>query len=544
MAPLSFNDNIELYSLIGTWLGALFTLFGLLAVLQQLRSFFKGFSEDRRGKIRDEVGEYEICLPDIRSSDLGLLEGKAPSIAAWVSHHYVHNLNTVICPYNRQITGGQASWSKLFSRLQILPQHLLEIGKRIPSPNEGGVWQGIPAQCDFLIEGGKILYGMTGAEFAAILIIGGFSPSRFYLGDHTTSAVVKHHMRLGQIYFGYRDAFSQIAQFDGASNVLTDQQATGKTGRFSHSVGVRRCIDLALGLFRFTYRGEQTVVILGTDSHVELQEDDAYSPIMEYFRKPSSKKLVTVRKRLTSITNAVMMLDEPMYDIMTTAAFDFHRLVEDCCWKTPFPTFDTVDRSDLEIGLRLAVVLTDLRPWGTPPVMHSNIKWALVPILSAVKRKLAVGSLHQSTTHLLIRKLQEIPLNSVFEIPGWTKVSMEKALYSIKDIEAHNFSGLTSKAALYYDAMNFAFSNKKVNMESLQIRLAARCAAEFLHSRRSVWAPHLEDALAERLNGSPLKETEPWALEILVTYLIAWLNFSVDIDDNFRVNFRRRVFLR
>lgn len=248
---LNFDQNINVASLVGTWLGSLFTLLGLLAVITQLRALLKDFSDDREERVRKAAGAWASCLKNLRRSDNGVEEGIVPSVTAWIRHYYSNGRDIEITPYERKLAGGQASWSSLFARLQIQPEELNRM-----SGLDSTAWWSRPGQTDLLVDRAKISYGMHGDEFAALLILAGFSPSEFHPSE-TSSATGP----LGYMYLGSHGPFSQAAQLDGSSKALSGLQP--KTpGRYVHQVNVQRCIGLALGIFRFNCPGRPRVVVL------------------------------------------------------------------------------------------------------------------------------------------------------------------------------------------------------------------------------------------------------------------------------------------
>jgi hypothetical protein len=90
--------------------------------------------------------------------------------------------------------------------------------------------------------------------------------------------------------------------------------------------------------------------------------------------------------------------------------------------------------------------------------------------------------------------------------------------------------------------MLFVFRHYKIDMNAVEISLAVTLAVQSEITQVPV-PRQLPDAIRERLNGPPLDEVEPWAREVLATYLHAWLKESKDIRPDFRQSFRRRVFL-
>jgi hypothetical protein len=131
---------------------------------------------------------------------------------------------------------------------------------------------------------------------------------------------------------------------------------------------------------------------------------------------------------------------------------------------------------------------------------------------------------------------------------------MGRTLNSLSTVTSQNFSGLSSRCSLYYDAMMFVFSQHGMDLESVSIGLAAWCATTYFYDESypkemeqtnsaSTISARFRAALRERLNGSPMEDLDDWAYEILTTYLIAWLRDSSTIEEGFRSRFRRRVFL-
>jgi len=198
MAPLSFDDRLNVASLVGTWLGSLFTLVGLLAVITQLRTLLRDFSDHSQERLQDAAGDYAVCFKNLKLNE-GVLEGIAPSVAGWIRHYYNNNQNIVITPFERHMAGGRASWSKLFARLQIKPQELVEYGGLDSKHSIVGPvsWRSRRRQLELLVDKTKISYGMDGDEFAALLILSSFSPSGLYPTE--TSSTTGH---LGQVYIG------------------------------------------------------------------------------------------------------------------------------------------------------------------------------------------------------------------------------------------------------------------------------------------------------------------------------------------------------
>lgn len=97
----------------------------------------------------------------------------------WIRHYYSPGRDIDITPLERQLAGGQSSWSRLFARLQIRNQELNRMGElnsRCSRVDSMTLWSRSD-YIDILVEGEKSSYGLHGDEFAALLILGDLSPS-------------------------------------------------------------------------------------------------------------------------------------------------------------------------------------------------------------------------------------------------------------------------------------------------------------------------------------------------------------------------------
>jgi hypothetical protein len=560
MAPLSFDDRLNVASLVGTWLGSLFTLVGLLAVITKLRVLLRDFSDHSQERLQDAAGDYAVCFKNLKLNE-GVVEGKAPLVVGWIRHYYSNNKDIVITQFERGLAGGQASWSKLFARLQIQPQELIRYGGHdaIPTIIGKDAWWIRHRQLDLLVDGRKISYGMDGAEFAALLILSSFSPSTLSLNE--TSTTIGH---LGQVYLGHHGPFSQIAQFDVSPKELSELQGVESPGRHAHRLNVRNCIDLALGIFRFECRGDfkDRVVILCLD---QIERAQNVGGILEttYIRRcfgtPSASRLLVVRRNLVYLLNGYSDHDD-LFDLTQATDFLFHDMFQTGNWHITFPEISEVvpfidgePIPDLfESLMRIAVTVRAIKPWGLPAIHPLSLTEAICPLL---QRTFPASS---NKTITLIRKFRELPQHCRFDIPGWNRMEMDQELNSLRTITSQNFSGLSSRGSLYYDAMAFVFSQHGRDLGSVSTGLAAWCATCYLYREsypkereKMHWFAYsasntsvrFRAAIRERLNGSPLEELENWAYEILATYLIAWLRGSNPVEEDFRSNFRRRVFL-
>jgi hypothetical protein len=96
----------------------------------------------------------------------------------------------------------------------------------------------------------------------------------------------------------------------------------------------------------------------------------------------------------------------------------------------------------------------------------------------------------------------------------------------LQAIRLQHFSGLSSRCSLYYDTMVFLFKLNRIEMQSVNVSLAAWCSVHYLESRAAnppedlnAWKRQCRAALRERLNGKPMDEVPEWALKVLANGL-------------------------
>lgn len=551
MAPLSLGDKLNLYSMIGTWLGTLFTLVGLVAVVAHLRSLLKDFSSSRDEIVKAAAGDWAICIPRLRRLDTGVVPGKVPSLRAWIHYHYNEEKSIVVCPYERKSMSGQSSWSQLFCRLQILPEDLLNPGCR--STNDSGrvvLYPQVPTTADLHVDGSKISYGLPGEDFAALLILGSFSPSSIQPKETTRSTSHLGHMYLAP----HSDPFTQIAQLDGASwNTFNTFPGVKWEGRYGDRLNVRHCLDLALGILRFQCAGKPGTLLF-CNKRARPEYPILQSPNQPWNR-PSLQQALNIRRNLTELTGG--SIDQnPIYDITSIAQPNFRQIFGRRGFDLDRYYFDHIlTDSRINIVLEIAFGLSALKPWGLMPVIPRSLVDAFCPLLRAIQ-----VSLNESPSPILTltRKFRELPLTALHNIPHRTRATMDSALDCLSQVETRSFSGLSARCSLYYDAMIVVLEGHNLKLANVEIALAARCATQYImpmgfsqsqHNnhikelQQVEWEARFRAWVRECLNGEPTDEVEPWACEILATYLHAWLQEAKDIDGDFRENFRRRVFL-
>ena len=210
MAPLSLNDSLNVSASVGTWLGLLFTGLGLIAVIFQLRSFLSSTSAGRERFVSRAAGAWSDCFLNKQIlQDEGEIKEAAPALAGWIQKRYMGN-EAIKLTQSDTCLGGTSSWSKFLAQCFVSPHQLLQEGG--PSAAHyptGSTVSRSPIQADIRIEDGKFMYGMSAAEFAAMLVLTGFPTTDF--SNDSSSHSIKY---LGTMHLASHGAFSQIAHFD------------------------------------------------------------------------------------------------------------------------------------------------------------------------------------------------------------------------------------------------------------------------------------------------------------------------------------------
>lgn len=234
------------------------------------------------------------------------------------------------------------------------------------------------------------------------------------------------------MYLGPHDAFSQIAQLDGASKALPFLQREEWAGRYVHILNVQRAIDLALGIFRFECHGQHKVVVLATD---DIDSSDFPGALQQCFSNPTSRRVLAVRRNLTHLSGGEVARN-PLFDTAATSHFDFVDLfVKNEAWEIPL-SVQLSNQSDsqrewardvFDQAMRVAVAVAALKPWGLPLVIARSVADALSPLLEKV-------SLDWPAEPLLLRKVSELPSNLRLDIMGWDWRSLVSKL-----LPSHHF---------------------------------------------------------------------------------------------------------
>lgn len=263
MSPIGFSNSINVVSLVGTWLGTLFTAIGLLAVLSQIRSLMKQIRDQNSQWKEKAAGAWASCILIDRQPSNGIQEGTMPKFSGWLQNFYLREEYITVSQDDRG-SAGKSSWSDLFSRLDIDPVDLRKLGdvKPLPPPSRKGgelakavlVRTRRPGLADVLVDNGSISYGFSAAEFAALITLCGFRPEE--LATKPTSHSTSY---FGQMQVAEHGQFSQIAKFD-SHHGFRDSFGTYKTDM--RDIPIAHCLNLAYGMIRTKGRFGREWIIL------------------------------------------------------------------------------------------------------------------------------------------------------------------------------------------------------------------------------------------------------------------------------------------
>lgn len=185
-----------------------------------------------------------------------------PTFSGWLQNFYLHEKTISISQDDGRVS-GKSSWSNLFDRMDISAADLHAYGslkwQSAPVRKRGVAGHTFwirplgPGLGDALIQNGSILYGFSTAEFAALIILDGFSPGGFapQSSRHSTSYY-------GQIQVADYGHFSQIARVD-SHHGFRDAVRSFETDM--RDVPVAHCVDLAFDIIPIRGRGERKWVI-------------------------------------------------------------------------------------------------------------------------------------------------------------------------------------------------------------------------------------------------------------------------------------------
>ena len=517
MAPLDISDRFNAAALAGTWLGTIFTGIGLLAILSQLRSVLLDLRRSKKALLARSTGRWIALIPQKDMPQRGLVEKVAPSFLGWVQRAYNENLYISLTQDDRMIA-GTSGWSNMFAHCGIQAADLIRFGgsnARIFPAVTGNIGTGAPRLADLIFDNGRVLYGFSKYEFAALLIISGFSPANFSISGCTTSTRF-----LGSMQLADNEPFSQIACFDGHEGC---REIAEDKKRFITEVPVQTCIDYAIGVLRTPERGDHRMIIPAKVSSAAEKSD-----LSAWTIRPRTGQLHEIRyawEQLVSVSAANVL----KYSVETRQDIEYETLAMDKI--SPGNDFG---RAKTRLTLLIAHALAALQPWGLLPVLPRYFVQAFKPLIVPL-----IGS-HAETVGVLqerMRKLQLTPLD------GWDSIQEQAmALGQVGDIRDEFFSRSCTPCRNYYKAMNMVFDAYRIRIDEVRITLAALSARRCLDgiSAAQNFVPNM---IAHLSKGQFSDEAPAWTITVFATFLWGWLNDFVEVDLDFQGKFKRHVFL-
>jgi len=533
MPPLSLNDSVGISASVGTWLGSLFTGIGLVAVVSQLRTFLSSTSAGRERFISRAAGAWSACFVNKQ-----ILQGKgdikesAPALAGWIHNRYreAGAIKLTQCATN---VAGTSSWSKLLGQCYISPDQLLQDGGPAAAVYPpGSTSSQNPIQADMQIEDGNLLYGMSSAEFAAILVLSGFPTTDF--SSKGKSFSVKY---LGTIHLASHGVFSQIAHFDshGGSRVTESP-----SDRRVQSVPVQGSIHLALGILKMSEKrhGREWIVI-----PQQCSASEALSTL------PLAAQLNSARYNLEQLVwisggSIITYTSQSTHD----SNLEKHLMMRLVGQPGPLRFHE---------ALLAAYAIDALVPWSLLPVAPDSFARAFELLLRP-----CIAS-RTETVGVLIQKLQNIrSADWRARARGWQDMNEQvSSLNRIGDPASEAFCKSSNYCAYYYDAMAMVFDAVDLPMEYVRRSLAALVSWQVLHSIDSTDSQSNHDggdggdtdrkkffdSMLSHLSLKPQSNSEEhgditWAVKIYATYVWAWLHDRQHTDGDFVSRFHRRVF--
>ena len=524
MTSQNLDIAVNIGSLIGTWLGTLFTGVGLLAVLTQLRSLLRNVLIEKRRWKEEAAGGWADCILTEQLPSNGVSEGVLPVFSGWLQAFYLEGKSITVSQDDRG-AAGKSSWSNLFSRLNIEAVDLNNYGgvARRPRPTQihgKGYLRSLvrplrPGLADTLVENRSVSYGFSAAEFAALIILGGFHPKDFVLGKTCSSTSWFGKMLVAE--FGQ---FSQVARFD-PHHGFRDQIQTFRTDM--HTFSVAQCMNLALGIIHIRGRyGREWIILPELPDHERTRDIWNKYPQSHQLRKIkySFNRFVGVTNDFNSdyshrIETNIAKDAEVLYDILNTAEKPFVPQER--------PTFAVKARMTLDVAHAIAAIV----PWGVHPIIPPHLASALSMVLEPFYRA------REKTIQVLQHRLKEIP-NEVARPGGWNGTNLIAFLDNVAgDKDRFFIDSGGSYAFIYYEGMSLVFQHNGIRMEVVRLTLAAAVAVnlpelkEVLRTQeksveseclRHRMTRYLESCYLDPVPASTLSSVPDWALDVYGTY--------------------------
>ncbi|KAL2005092.1 hypothetical protein VTN00DRAFT_2942 [Thermoascus crustaceus] len=521
---LDVDASLNIGSTIGTWIGTFFTGICLVAVFSQLRAVLASSTRRRQRFIARAAGRWSSLFDTANVAfEEGLTEQSAPAISGWIQRKYLERASTKCMQCSNQ-TAGTSSWSQLFQQCSIDPRELLEYGgpraKMLPTGSK------VPRPvvfADVRIEDGKLYYGFTAAEFAALLVIAGFRLTD--LDVKGTSSSVTYP---GSLYLTDHGPFSQISHFDPhcGAKVMHEELL-----RLVNPVPIRDAIHLALGVLELPApRGGRRWVIPPIVPEERIHEDLASWRLL-----PQATQLNNIYYNLEQLVN-VSASEIAAYSVTAAKIRDSERRTMTEILGREMP--------NSQEALIAAYAIDALEPWSILPVAPRQFVYAMKKILEP----------YVDSREEMIDELSDALLTRDVTLPnsGWATVQEQSdSLQRLGDVKTEGFCRSSNYCAYYYRAMEVAFRDTGTELEEARKTLAANVAWDILYSNESppeenqafTRAMFTERMLEHLDSPRPWKTCLKWAVKVYATYLWGWLHDHVESDERFTQRFRRRVFL-
>lgn len=403
---------------------------------------------------------------------------------------------------------------------QVLPIGGFSADRNITQPRKSNL-------ADVRVEDGKLLYGFSSNEFTALLILGGFSPTKVSLEGSITGF-------LGRMHIMNHSPFTQIAVFDPHQSVLS---MPVQRARYLHTIPVAQCLDLALGIIRTPQRGTRTAIIFP-----DIRGDEVWT--VSIWNKPSSRKRLRIigdtLQRMTGKSDLAIFT----YQTRTNEDYEY---VEAFKAGRPEGRLQVIPSFLGELVLHIAHAIDALQPWALLPVTQLAVQDAMTGVLRPF---IVRGS---DTVDFLRTKLAALQTPRLPS--GWSNVNeLIQSLDCVVNIPFVAFQGSAVWAANYYCAMDVVFEAENVAMAHVRRCPAADAASRaFSRALPTYWDLPQDLSIPPELFISQLclhDEQEPvevvcpaWALEIYATYLWAWFVDAQITSLDVEGEFQRRVFL-
>lgn len=537
MAPMGFDESVNLSSVVGTWLGTTFTGIGLLAVLSQLRNLLRTVIVDRRHWRERAAGNWASCILFDHVPNNGVVESAMPNFSGWLQRCYLEDRKINTSQDDRG-TSGKSSWSKLFGRLDIKACDLVSFGGIRPETYpalyrdkalSARVRPLRPGLADILVENESISYGFSAAEFAALLIIGGFHPSDFAATPGLFTSSTSYY---GRMLLDKHGPFSQVAQFD-AHHGFREQRIGCKPELCE--IPVACCLRLAFGMIRTESRCGREYIVLS-----DSEPASGHGYWNSYPRPQQIKTIQYSFERFVGvgeISFADYGTQRDDYD-----QWDVALLKKMVGGRTPHLQVFEYGNTEVKYAmlarevLAAAFAISSLQPWALLPVLPKHMVLAFQQVLRPFYKT------REHTVDVLQHNLKKIYVT--------TENAKNRSCDELKETlgntigERNRFFRGTSSCSAYHEAMCLVFRHHQISLVDVRSTLAAAVASKLLWPN----GPDERSALFEanmrmRLGAYSPSIIPTWAVDVYANFLWGWLTDSIPADPDIISCFRRRVFL-